>query len=278
MDGYEPMIITVALTGAVPGKGDNANVPLSPEEIADDAVRCADAGAAAIHLHVRDEDGAPVHRRDLYERAIGPIRDKRPELIICATTSSRVNSDLDARMTALELEPPLRPDMASLTLGSFNFPRVPSVNPPSEILALLARMTELGIVPELEVFELGMINTLWSLAERELIPSPPVVNILLGSMGSAPAFVSDLGHMVERLPRDAEWAAAGIGIYQRPMVIAAAIMGGNVRTGLEDNPTEPVERWSNVACVELTVKAAELAGRPVATTSEARVRFGLPSR
>jgi 3-dehydrocarnitine:acetyl-CoA trimethylamine transferase len=109
-------------------------------------------------------------------------------------------------------------------------------------------------------------------------PDPPVVNILLGSMGSAPAFVSDLGHIVERLPGNTEWAAAGIGIYQRPMTIAAAVMDGNVRTGLEDNPKgNGVTPWSNAEAVRLAVAAAELAGRAVATPSETRCRYGLPA-
>ena len=98
-------------------------------------------------------------------------------------------------------------------------------------------------------------------------------------MGSAPAFVGDLGHIVERLPRDSEWAAAGVGVYQRPMTIAAAIMDGNVRTGLEDDPRgDGSDCWSNVRAVELAVAAATLAGRSIATAAETRARFGLPAR
>jgi 3-keto-5-aminohexanoate cleavage enzyme len=276
MDGYRPMIVNVALTGAVPTKDDNEAVPITPEEIAAEAIACAEAGASVVHVHVRDEDGNNTHRRDLYERAIGPIRDQVPGLIVCVTTSSRVDPDLDNRMIGLELDPPLRPDMGSLTLGSFNFPRVVSNNPPGQIRALLERMLELGIRPELEVFELGMVNTLHALHDGGLIPDPPVVNILLGSFGSAPAFVGDLEHIVHRLPPGSEWAAAGIGAFQRPMTIAAAIMDGNVRTGLEDNPRgDESPDWSNVEAVKLAVRAAELAGRPIATTAEARRRFGL---
>ncbi|MGB3053699.1 MAG: 3-keto-5-aminohexanoate cleavage protein [Acidimicrobiales bacterium] len=272
------MVINVALTGAVPGKADNPTVPLTPEEIVDDVLACADAGATVFHIHVRDESGDPVHRRDLYERTFGPIRDKAPELVLVATTSSRVDPAPQARVAGMDLGPGLRPDMASLTLGSFNFPRSVSNNPPDAIVGLLEKMAELGVRPELEVFELGMVNTLWALSERGLIPDPPVVNILLGSNGSAPAFVGDLAHIVDRLPPDAEWAAAGVGIFQRPMVVAAAIMDGNVRTGLEDNPrgTDP-GTWSNVEAVRQAVAAAALAGRPVATAAETRARFGLRS-
>jgi uncharacterized protein (DUF849 family) len=281
MNGYRPMVVNVALTGAVPGKDDNPAVPLTPEEIVDDVLACAAAGATVFHVHVRDESGQPVHRRDLYEQVFGPLRDKAPDLVLCATTSSRVDPSPAARVAGLDLDPALRPDMASLTLGSFNFPRSVSNNPPAAIVGLLETMAELGIRPELEVFELGMVNTLWALAERGLIPDPPVVNILLGSYGSAPAFVGDLAHMVDRLPPGSEWAAAGIGIYQRSMTIAAAIMDGNVRTGMEDNPRgdgvgSSAAPWSNVEAVRLAVAAAELAGRRVATAAETRARFGLP--
>lgn len=269
------MVVNVALTGAVPGKRDNPLVPITPEEIAADAVACAKAGASVVHLHVRDEEGVPVHRRDLYERAIMPIREQVPELAICVTTSSRVDPAPAARVVGLELEEALRPEMASLTLGSFNFPNSISVNPPVTIVALLERMNELGVRPEFEVFEPGMVNTLHVLAERGLVPDPPVVNILLGSMGSSPAFVGDLARIVEKLPPEAEWAAAGIGVFQRPMTIAAAIMDGNVRTGLEDNPRGDGEPWRNVDAVRVAAEAAQLAGRPLASPAEARRRFGL---
>jgi 3-keto-5-aminohexanoate cleavage enzyme len=278
MNGYRRMVINVALTGAVPDKGVNPQVPMTPEEIAADAVACSRAGASVAHIHVRDDAGAPTHRRDLYERAIGPIREESPDLVVCVTTSSRVDPDPAARMTGLELDGELRPDMASLTLGSFNFPNSVSANPPKTIVALLERMAERGIRPELEVFELGMVNTLHALIERGLVPDPPVVNILLGSLGSAPAFVGDLGRFVERLPAGTEWAAAGIGMYQRPMTIAAAVMDGNVRTGLEDNPKgDGRSSWGNVDAVRVATAAAELAGRDVASPSDARARFGLAS-
>jgi uncharacterized protein (DUF849 family) len=276
MDGYRPMVVNVALTGAVPGKADNPRLPVSPEEIAADAIACREAGASVVHVHVRDEEGAPTHRRDLYERAIAPIREKAPELVVCVTTSSRVDPDPAARAAGLELEEGLRPEMASLSLGSFNFPRSVSANPPAAIVGLLERMAELGVRPELEVFELGMVNTLHALAERGLIPDPPVVNVLLGSMGSAPAFVGDLAHIVERLPEGAEWAAAGIGIYQRPMAMAAAVMDGNVRTGLEDNPKgDGPADWGNPDAVGVATAAAALAGRTVATPAQTRARYGL---
>jgi uncharacterized protein (DUF849 family) len=276
IEGYRPMVVNVALTGAVPAKRDNPRTPIEPEEIAADAIACSEAGAAVVHVHVRDESGAPAHRRDLYERAIAPIRERAPEAIVCVTTSSRVDPDPAARTIGLELDEEIRPEMASLTLGSFNFPHTVSANPPDQIVALLERMNELGVRPELEVFELGMVNTLHRLIDRGLIAGPPVVNVLLGSLGSAPAFVGDLARVVERLPDGTEWAAAGIGVFQRPMAIAAAIMDGNVRTGIEDNPAgDGSGDWGNADAVAQARAAAELAGRPLASPAEARSRFGL---
>jgi uncharacterized protein (DUF849 family) len=275
------MIVTVAPTGAVPSKKDNESVPLTPDEIVRDSVECLDAGASVVHVHVRDDSGAPVHRRDLYERVIGGIRGAHAGAVICVTTSSRVGSELDARMTGLDLDGDLAPDMASLTLGSTNFPNRPNVNPPGEILALLDRMVERDVRPELEVFELGMVNTLHHLRARGALPDPIVVNVLLGSLGSAPAFVGDLAAFVDRLPVESEWAAAGVGMFQRPMVMAGAVMGGNIRTGLEDNPkghddgTGHASTWTNADAVRFAVEAAELAGRTIATTDETRKRFGL---
>src|SRR5690349_782851 len=101
MGGYRPMIVNVALTGAVPSKRDNDRVPLAPSEIVENAVACGEAGASVVHVHVRDDDGSPVHRRDLYEEVIGGIRQKAPGMIVCVTTSSRVDADPTRRMIGL---------------------------------------------------------------------------------------------------------------------------------------------------------------------------------
>jgi len=279
MDGYRPMIITVALTGAVPDPRQYPALPVTPAAIAEQALACAEAGASAFHLHMRDDEGRPTQARDRFEQTIAMIRAARTDLIINVTTSSRVNPDMAERTLPLQLEGELRPDMASLTLGSFNFRTVVSNNPPEQIVALAEAMADRGIRPELEIFELGMINTLHDLRARGLLTDPVVSNILLGSVGSAPAFVGDLEHMVRGLPSGAEWAAAGIGRFQRPMVIAAAIMDGNVRVGMEDDPRgDGSGTWSNVDAVKLAVQAAELAGRQIATPTEARTRFGLEAR
>ena len=273
---YDPMIINVALTGAVPTKEDSPHVPMTPSEIAADALACAREGASIVHLHMRDESGRPTQDVSLYSETIAAIRKEAPDLVVCASTSSRVDPRPEARVAPLRLPPAVRPDMASLTLGSFNFPNGPSVNPPGEIVEILEEMRVNGVKPELEIFEPGMVNTAHSLIEKGLIGSPPYFNILLGSMGTAPASMGMLAFIVDRLPDDALWAGAGIGMFQRPMTIAAAVMGGHVRTGLEDAPRSSTGApSSNVAAVRVAVEAARLCERPVATPGETRRTLGL---
>jgi uncharacterized protein (DUF849 family) len=279
LSGWPPLIINVALTGAVPTKRDTPALPVTPEEIIDDIFVCAEAGASIFHVHIRDEQGQPVQRAEAYEEIFGTVRAKMPELILCGTTSGRVDPDPNARMTVMDLDEEVRPEMASLTLGSFNFPRVVSYNPPETIEALLTRMQERGVKPELEVFELGMINTARVLMKRGLIDDHPYFNILLGSMGAAPAFVGDLAHIVERLPEGSQWAAAGIGVFQPTMVVAGVLMGGNVRTGLEDSPRSTDDQpATNERAVRFAVDSARLLERAVATPNQARERLGLPVR
>lgn len=273
------MIINVALTGAIPRKKHTPSVPVTPDEIVADAIACADEGASIVHVHVRDADENPVHDREKYEFVVKAVREKVPDLVVCLTTSGRVGPEGAGRMTALELDDDALPDMASVTLGSFNFPTTVSNNPPATIESLLERMNEREIKPELEVFELGMINTANVLVDKGLIRGIPYFNILLGSRGSAPASVATLAHMVNELPTDSEWAAAGIGMFQRPMIIAGAVMGGNVRTGIEDAPRDHEGNpRSNSQAVRQAVRAAQLVGREIATTKQTRDRLGLASR
>ena len=146
-------------------KEDNPNVPITPDEIAQDAARCRKAGAAIVHLHARDSDGTPTWRADVYAEIIGKIRELCPDVVVCVSTSGRLWSELEKRADVLELDRDLKPEMASLTLGSLNFPGQASVNEPSMIHGLAERMFERGIVPELEVFDFGMVdfaNFSWS--------------------------------------------------------------------------------------------------------------------
>jgi len=197
---YPKLIINAAITGMIPTRKNSPHVPLSPKEIIEDAVRCIRAGASIVHLHARDEDGEPTYRKELYEGMILGIRERCPEAILCVSTSGRRHNSFDCRSAPLELEGKAKPDMGSLTLGSLNFPEQASVNTPEMIEALALKMSERGIVPEIEAFEPGMIHAVKVLMLRGVLTGPLYVNILLGSLYASPATLLDLSCMVKSLP------------------------------------------------------------------------------
>lgn len=281
---YEPLIINTALTGIVPTKERVPHVPVTAEEIARDAFRCAEAGASIVHLHARDEHGEPTWRKEVFEEFIPAIRERCPDLVVCVTTSGRKATEFDQRADALRLEGDAKPDMASLTLGSMNFATGPSVNAIDMVERLAKEMESAGIKPELEVFDSGMAYLARHLVERGLLSTPMYVNILLGSINTAPATADSLVHLVNSLPPDTTWAAAALGGFQLPINAMAVYMGGNVRTGLEDNPyLDYAARTpaTNASLVARIAGVAAVAGRRVATPAEVRERLGLrpaPSR
>ena len=274
----EPLIVNLASTGMVPTKADNPAVPLAPAEIAEDCRRCAAAGATVVHVHARDADGRPTYRKEVFRETIALVRAAVPEIVVCVTTSGRHFGDPEQRGEVLDLDGAVKPDMASLTLGSMNFPREASVNAPATIRFLAERMQERGIVPELEVFDLGMLDYAHYLIERGVLREPFYFNLLLGSLGTLAATPLHLAQLVAALPEGATWAAAGIGRFQLPMNALAVAMGGHVRVGLEDNLFLDGAKQcpaTNLSLVERVVGIARAMGRPVATSAEARRRIGL---
>ncbi len=276
-----PVIINAALTGMVPTKEDTPYVPITIQEIAADVEAVAEAGAAIVHLHPRDENGRPTCDPEIYRRLIGTVRTRCPEIIICASCSGRIEADVDVRGVALTFEGDLKPDMASLTCGSMNFPQQVSVNAPQTIVELTRRMKDRGIKPEVEVFEPGMINYARYLIRKNLLDEPIYVNMLLGNLGTSSANASDLSHMVNQLPEGSVWSVAGIGRYQLTVNTLSLAMGGHVRVGLEDNPHyDWAERSpaTNRMLVERVVRIAGELGRLPATPQQAREMIGLPTR
>jgi len=272
------LIINAALTGMVPTKADTPHLPVTPEEIADDARRCREAGAAIVHLHARDDEGKPTYRRERYEEILAAVRAACPDLILCVSTSGRVFHRFEERADVLDVGGP-RPEMASLTLGSLNFAREASVTDPQTIKSLALSMRERGIMPELECFELGMVEQMRFLIERGILQAPGYCNLLLGSPGTINATALNLAMMVNALPPGITWAAAGIGRHQFRVNALAIIMGGHVRVGLEDNlyfDEEKTRPATNAALIERLVKLADAAGRGIASPEEARAMIGLP--
>jgi len=273
----DKLIINAAITGMVPTKGHNAHVPVTVEEIVADARRCADAGAAILHLHARDEEGRGTYRADIYGRILRGVREACPEVILCVSTSGRIHRKFEERSAVLELGGP-KPEMASLTLGSMNFAREESVNPPEMIRRLGGMMKERGIVPELEIFELGMAEFAAVLVKEGILGRALYANILLGSMGTLSASAMNLEMVVRALPAGTIWAGGGIGRFQFEVNCLAIAMGGHVRVGLEDNlwmDREKREPASNVRLIERVVGVGRAMGRAIATPGEARQMIGL---
>ena len=234
LDPYPGVIITAALTGMLPTKAQTPHVPLTEAEIVADALACRAAGAAIVHLHIRDDDGRPDYRAERYGRVIRAIRQKS-DVLICASTSARVHQEYDKRAEVLQLEGVEKPDLASLTAGSFNFPTQASVNAPDTIFRLAETMSARGIKPEVEVFDAGMLNYAKYLDRKLSLPKPLCFSLLLGSLGGIPGRPGDLSYLLRDLPDACVWSATGIGRFQLPINVAALVEGGGVRVGLEDN-------------------------------------------
>jgi uncharacterized protein (DUF849 family) len=276
----DDLIINLAPTGMVPTRDQSPHVPLTPDEVAADVRRCADLGAAIVHLHPRDAAGQPTQDPRVAAEFIGAVRLAAPDIVICATTSGRLQPELEARAAVLDLDGDARPEMASLTLGSMNFPRQASINAPATIQGLASRMRDRGIVPEWEVFDLGMLDYAQYLRGHGLLADPVYANILLGSLGTLAATPLNLAVMVERLPAGATWAATGIGSYQFGVNRLAIAMGGHVRVGLEDNLWYDDDRRTlatNPMLVDRLVRIARAMGREPASPGEVRRRLGIAS-
>jgi 3-keto-5-aminohexanoate cleavage enzyme len=279
-DPYPPVIITAALTGMLPTRAQTPHVPLTESEIIADALACRAAGAAIVHLHIRDEEGRPDYRADRYGRIIRALREAS-DVVICVSTSARVHQELEKRAEVLQLDGEEKPDLASLTAGSFNFPTQASVNAPETIVRLATEMIGRGIKPEIEVFDAGMLNYAKYLDRKLQIPKPLCFTLLLGSLGGIPARPGDLSYLVRDLPDGCIWTATGIGRFQFPINVAALVEGGGVRVGLEDNIFYDHERrdlTTNRRLVERVVRIAGELQRAVATPDEARVMLALPGR
>jgi uncharacterized protein (DUF849 family) len=273
------VIINLCPTGMVGTKKDNPSLPISSQEIIQDALGCAEKGASIIHIHARDEHGRPTWKKQEFAKIIGGIREKNKSVILNVTTSGRNWSDFERRSECLELKGDLKPDMASLTVGSMNFIKTASVNDPDIIERLAIKMRENDIKPELEVFEPGMLHKANYLIAKGIIDKKrPYINILLGSLGTSPLSPLSMASFLNNLPKGAIWALAGIGSYQLDANIASISFGGNVRVGLEDNNYFDRKKSilaSNSMLVDRVVKIINMMGLEVATAAEARKMLSL---
>ena len=268
------LIITIAPTGSLPKKENNPDIPISPDEIIQDGIRCEKAGASIIHVHARNpEDESPSSDYGIFKEIYQGLKQET-NLIIQISTGGRAGGSYEERAERLLLEP----EMASLTTGSVNFPSSVYVNSPDLIKKLTTDMKTHQIKPEIEVFDVSMIQNALDLSEQNFIPGRPLhFNFVMGLKGAIPATIENLVHLKNSIPQGSTWTVSGIGVAQLPMGAHAITMGGNVRVGLEDCIYfKRGQLASNVQLVERVAGLSRVMNRDVATPDEARKMLGLP--
>ena len=274
-------ILNFTPTGMIPTKGLTPFVPISVSEIIEDVKRANEIGITMVHLHARDPiTGVPTYKKEIYSKIIKGIRAFAPELVICVSLSGRDFSELLQRGDPLFLENNLKPDMGSLTLSSLNFNKTESVNSPDIINNLAKLMLDKGIVPELEAFDIGMINYAKYLEKKGLIQAPFYFNLLLGNISCAQANLLHAGMMLNDLPKDALWSLAGIGNAQLKMNSISLAIGGGVRVGIEDNiwfDNARTKLASNSDLLKRVHTIANANGRALMTPREFRIKMNLKS-
>lgn len=263
----EPLIITAAVVGAELTREDTPYLPLTPAEIAEEAYRSYLAGASIVHLHARDADGSPTQDPTVYKEIMERISEKC-DVIMQISTGGAVGMSAAERTQPLSL----KPEMATLTTGSVNFGRDLFLNPPSLIEEFAEEMTALQVMPEFEIFDVGMIENALRLVRKGLVKSHLHFDFVMGVPGGIPATADHLLHLIRQLPKDATWSVAGIGRFQLPMAVLGIVLGGHVRVGLEDNIyyRKGELATSNAQLVERVVRIAKEMGRKIATPAKAR--------
>lgn len=271
----KPCIICVAITGSVPQKSDNPAVPITVAEQIESTQEAFEAGASIAHCHVRKDDGTPTSDPERFARLLEGLRKSCPGMIVQLSTGGRSGAGKE-RGGMLGL----RPDMASLTVGSNNFPTRVYENPPDLVDWLASEMARHGVKPEIEAFDLSHIHQAAAMAKAGKIPGAPYIQFVMGVKNAMPADRDVFDYYVStvrRLCPGSEWCAAGIGRHQIELNEWCVAGGGHARTGLEDNIRLDKNTLapSNAALVKRTAELCERHGRPVATPAQAREILGL---
>ena len=287
------VVVSCAVTGAGDTVDKHPAIPVTPEQIANSAIEAADAGAAIVHLHVRDpETGKGSRDINLFKETVELVRNSGRNVLINLTAGMggdlvvddenpevpAEGTDLisaEERMAHVEL---LRPDIASLDCGTINFDNSNYVyiQTPNMLRAMAARYAEIGVKPEMEVFDLGHLRFANQMVSEGLIKGPPMYQVCLGIPWGAGADSATMTAMVGQLPRDACWSGFGISRTQMPMAAQAMLLGGNVRVGLEDNLyLEKGVPASNAQLVEKAVRIIRDLGGQICDADQARERLGI---
>jgi 3-keto-5-aminohexanoate cleavage enzyme len=274
----DKVIITVAQTGALVNKKMNPNVPEQPDEIIASSYECYNEGASIVHIHARDKSGENTSNPEIFRAIRDGIR-KKCNLIIAFSTGGGPNLTQEQRIECVQAEP----EMASLNMGSMmrisgKYAGVPWSNMPHEIESYVSRMKELGVKPEMEVYDLAMFREVNAVIEKGLVDKPYYINLVLGMryQGACDATPKILTLLHDFLPADAIFNCTPVGPAQLPLTTMAMVMGGCVRVGLEDNIFyRKGELATNAQLVARTVRIARELGKEPATPDEARKILGL---
>ena len=270
-----PAILTAAICGAETTREQTPYLPITADELAAEAVRCAAAGAAVIHLHVRKDDGTPTQDRGLFDKAIRAIR-ARCDVVVQTSTGGAVGMSAEERAQPLDC----RPEMATLNAGSLNFGDDVFLNPFPMVREFARRMRERGIVPELECYDAGHVESCIQLAKEGVIELPAHFDFVLGVRGGLGASEENLRFLLSKLPDGCSFSVAGIGRHQLPMAELSLRLGGHARCGLEDNIYLSKGTLAK-GSYELVARLAEMArsvGRSVATPAQARELLRIQTR
>jgi uncharacterized protein (DUF849 family) len=292
----DEVVITCAVTGAGDTAGVHPDLPVTPRQIADAALEAARAGAAVAHIHVRDpETGAPSRRLEYYREVVERIRASSTDVIINLTTGmggdlvvddahpavAAEGSDLVPALERLQHVEALLPEMCTLDCGTMNFSDgdYAAVVTPSQLRTMAARVKELGVKPELEVFDTGQVWLASQLVTEGLVEGTPLFQLCLGIRYGAPADTRTMLAMIDLLPPGSQWAAFALGRLEMPFVAQALLLGGNVRVGLEDNLYLRRGVFAgNAELVEHAVGIVESLGARPLSPAEAREKLGLRPR
>ena len=273
----EKLIITAAICGAEVTKEQNPAVPYTVKEMVREAKSAYDAGAAVIHVHVREDDGTPTQSKKRFKEVLDAIYKEIPDVLVISSTGGAVGMSAEERLQPTELFP----EMATLDCGTCNFGDDVFENTIPMMREFGKRMLENNIKPEYECFEMGHLDTILRLAQKGQVPGAPMqFNFVLGVFGCTPATGENLAWLVRNIPEGSTWTATGIGRYQFPLAMAAIPMGGNVRVGFEDNLylSKGVLAKSNGELVEKVVRLSRELGREIASPAEARRILSLPEK
>jgi len=263
----QPVIITAALVGAEVTRAQQPHLPLTPQEIIAAAVECYEAGATIIHIHVRDAEGNATQDAALFRQVVEGIRE-RCAVITQVSTGGAVGMSAAERLQSIACQP----DMATLTTGTVNFGEGVFMNDRKLVETFARRLQQAGIVPEIEIFDMGMLDEALRLRQMGLITAPIQFDFVLGVPGALAAEPAHLLHMVRSLPMGSTWSVAGMGQHQLTLGVMALAMGGNVRVGFEDNIYYRKGQLasSNAELVARIVRIAKEMERDVATPAQAR--------